>query len=242
MTMHELTTPTGPMPLYVAVPRHAGPWPGVIVLHDALGMTSDLRHQADWLAEAGYLAAAPDLYHRHARRIRCMVGVIGDIARRRGAAFADVEVTRRWLLARDDCTGRIGTIGFCMGGGFALLLAAGGDYDVAAVNYGAVPKDAMQLLGEACPIVGSFGRKDHGLARAPERLEAALRTHRIAHDVTIYPDAGHSFLNDHDPDEVPRWAMVMGALSPSEYHQPSALDARRRILAFLDTHLKQPKD
>jgi carboxymethylenebutenolidase len=242
MNIAEVTTPTGPMPVYVAVPEGAGPWPGVVVLHDALGMTSDLRHQADWLAAAGYLAAAPDLYHRHPGRLRCMAGVIGDVVRRRGAAFADVEATRRWLLARDDCTGRVGTIGFCMGGGFALLLAAGGDYDVAAVNYGAVPKDAMELLAGTCPIVASYGRKDRGLARAPERLTGALRAHQIPHDITVYPDAGHAFLNDHDPAEVPRWAMVMGALSTSEYHEPSAVDARRRILAFFDTHLKRPED
>ena len=61
MGRHELATAAGPVPLYVAVPEGAGPWPGVVVLHDALGMTTDLRNQADWLAAAGYLAAAPDL-------------------------------------------------------------------------------------------------------------------------------------------------------------------------------------
>lgn len=129
-----------------------------------------------------------------------------------------------------------------MGGGFALLLAAGGDYDAASVNYGAVPKNALELLEGACPIVANYGGMDRGLARAPERLHSALRAHEIAHDIAVYPDAGHAFLNDHSPDEVPRWAMVMGALSTSEYHEPSALDARRRILAFFDTHLKEAQD
>lgn len=241
MSMHEVTTSAGPVPLYVAVPDGAGPWPGVVVLHDALGMTTDLRTQADWLADAGYLAAAPDLYHRHPGRVRCMFGVISDVVRGHGPAFADVESARRWLLARDDCSGQVGTIGFCMGGGFALLLAASGDYGAASVNYGAVPKNALELLAGACPIVASYGGKDRGLARAPQRLESALRDLGIAHDVAVYPEAGHAFLNDHDPAEVPRWAMVMGALSTSEYHEPSALDARRRILAFFDTHLREPQ-
>jgi carboxymethylenebutenolidase len=213
----------------------------VVVFHDALGMTADLRNQADWLARAGYLAAAPDRYHRHPGRVRCMFGVISDVVRRHGAAFGDVESTRRWLLAREDCSGQVGTIGFCMGGGLALLLAASGDYGAASVNYGAVPKRALELLAGACPIVASYGGKDRGLARAPQRLESALCDLGIAHDIAVYPAAGHAFLNDHDPDEVPRWAMVMGALSTSEYHQPSAFDARRRILAFFDTHLGQPR-
>jgi carboxymethylenebutenolidase len=242
MSMDEVATPTGSMPVYVAVPEGAGPWPGVVVLHDALGMTSDLRHQADWLAGAGYLAAAPALYHRHPGRVRCMFGVIRDVVRRQGAAFEDVESTRHWLLAREDCSGQVGTIGFCMGGGFALLLAASGDYDAASVNYGAVPKDARELLADACPIVASYGGRDRTLARAPERLGTALRAHGIAHDITVYPAAGHAFLNDPDPVEVPRWAKVMGSLSASDYHEPSALDARRRILAFFDTHLKEARD
>jgi carboxymethylenebutenolidase len=113
------------------------------------------------------------------------------------------------------------------GGGFALLLAASGDCGAASINYGVVPNNALELLLGACPSAASYGGKDRGLARAPERLESALRALEIAHDITVYPAAGHAFFNDHDPDEVPRWAMVMGTLSTSEYHQPSALGPRR---------------
>jgi len=188
------------VPVYVAVPEGTGPWPGVLIVHDSLGMSSDLRHQASWLASAGYLAAAPDLYYRGGR-VWCMFAIIRQAVARHGAVFDDLDATRAWLAGRDDCTGKIGIIGFCMGGGFALLLSAAGGYAASSVNYGAVPKDAVTLLARACPVVGSYGARDISLRAAPSRLEYALTANGIEHDIKVYPAAGHSFLNDHDRAE-----------------------------------------
>ncbi|MGB5380933.1 MAG: dienelactone hydrolase family protein [Acidimicrobiia bacterium] len=226
----------GDMPLYVATPSAEGPWPGVVVISDALGMTTDLRAQADWLAQSGYLAVAPDLYY-WGGRLQCMFAAMREAIARKGGVFDDFATVRSWLLEQPTCSGRVGVIGFCLGGGFALLLAASGDFNASSVNYGDVPKDAMDLLADACPIVGSYGAKDPTLRRAPARLAGALAFHGVDHDVTVYPDAGHSFLNDHDPAEAPLWSLVMGKLSTSEYHDESAVKARRRIVAFFDRHL-----
>jgi carboxymethylenebutenolidase len=167
-----------------------------------------------------------------------MFAAVRDAIARKGEVFDDFTTVRSWMLEQPTCSDRLGVIGFCLGGGFALLLAASGDFDASSVNYGDVPKDAMDLLADACPIVVSYGAKDPTLRSAPDRLAGALTSHGVDYDVAIYPDAGHSFLNNHDPAEAPLWSLIMGKLSTSEYHDESAVEARCRIVAFFDRHLK----
>ena len=233
--MPDLTYPGSSRELgaYLAPPIGEGPWPGVVIIHDAAGLSDDIREQADRLAAAGYLALAPDLYSRP--RLRCVLAMLSAYRSGQGEAYDDIEAARRWLAERDDCSGRVGVIGFCMGGGFALMSAVHSDFDAASVNYGEVPKDATTRLAGACPIVASFGARDLTLPGRAARLERALDELRIAHDVKEYPDAGHSFLNRINAGPVLGTVLTVTRFN---HHHPSAEDAWQRILSFFHQHLR----
>ena len=148
----QIPTAQGTLPAYLSEPDGDRPRPGVVVVQDVFGLTPDIRRQADWLAAEGYLAVAPDLYSRGGLA-RCVPATLRTLMKGHGPAFDELDATRAWLAGRPDCTGRIGVIGFCMGGSFALQLAPTGGYAASSVNYGRLPRDAERLLAGACEAV-----------------------------------------------------------------------------------------
>ena len=217
----------------LAVPDGSGPWPAVVMVHEVFGIDEAMRAQITRLASAGYVVLMPDLFSRGGAR-KCLTATFKALTAGQGQAFDDVEAAKQLVLARPDTTEKVGVIGFCMGGGFALLLASRG-YDASSVNYGMMPKDLDAVLSGACPIIGSFGAKDGQLKGAAAKLDAALTAANIAHDVKEYPEAGHAFMNPHQAG-----GPVFGTLlriTGAKPNPEAAADAWQRIEKFFAQHL-----
>jgi carboxymethylenebutenolidase len=230
----DITFPVGngDWPGYLAVPAAAaGPWPAVVVIHEAFGLTDDIRGKAAEFAARGYLALAPDLFDGRSW-IRCIRSAFVQLRAGRGPAFAALDAASAYLAARPDCTGKTGVIGFCLGGGFALLCAPRAGFDVAAVNYGDVPKDADSALVGACPVVASYGGRDPMGTRHPERLERALSVRDVPHDVRIYPEAGHRFMS-----QASGASATVARIVRMSYRPEDAADAWERIFGFFGDYL-----
>ena len=224
--------PHGEVPGYLAVPAEgAGPWPGVVVIHEAFGLNADIRAKADQMAAHGYVALAPDLYERKAW-IRCVRNAFTQLRAQSGAAFETLDAARSFLAGRADCTGHTGVIGFCMGGGFALLCATRNGFSAASINYGEVPKNAEAALTGACPVVGSFGGRDPMGTSHPERLQRALTVLEIPHDIEVYPGSGHRFMT---PSSGVGGAVAK--LTRMSYQPADAASSWQRIYAFFGEHL-----
>ncbi len=223
----------------LGVPDTPGPWPAVVVVHEAFGIEAEMRKQVAHLASLGYLTLMPDLYTEGGFR-KCIGATAKALRSGKGRAWADIESARLWLTKRDDFTGAIGIIGFCLGGGFALLAAASGydsdetAFQAAAVNYGILP-DSLDDIVHSCPVVASYGGKDKTIKDGAARLEAKYTQLGVAHDVKEYPEAGHAFLNEKPAGPlIVRPFLKISGIAPNP---EAAVDAWKRIDAFFGEHL-----
>ena len=207
---------------YLALPDGPGPFPGVVVIHEAYGLNDHMRDVSRRFASEGYAALAADLFTGRNRAVcmaRYMAGMLRGAVNRAGVDDLKATLTYLAKLPEVDAQ-RLGAIGFCMGGGFAIAWACT-DSRLKAIApfYGTNPRP-LDVARRLCPVVGTYPERDFtaGSARA---LDVALTTYGIAHDVKVYPGARHSFFNDTRP----------------AYDQPAAQDAWRRTLKFFGEHL-----
>jgi len=217
----------------IVVPEGKDPFPAVVMVHEVFGIDENMTAQAERLARSGYVVMMPDLYSRGGIR-KCLTATFRALASGTGQAFTDVQAAKDLLLSRSDVNDKVGVIGFCMGGGFALLLANQG-YDASVSNYGMLPKDMEETLAGACPILGNYGGSDSQLKGAKEKLDKALSGLGVSHQIKEYPGAGHAFMNPKQGG-----GPVFGTLlriSGAKPNPEAAQDAWLRIEGFFAEHL-----
>ena len=229
MATITIDAPDGPIDALLGVPEGEGPWPGVVVIHDAFGYGPDNESISSRIAAAGYLALTPNLYSRGGRA-RCITRVFRELLSKRGRALDDIVAAGDHLRAMPQSTGSVGIAGFCMGGQFALVMSPKG-FAASAPFYGTpLPRKLSDTLDGACPIVASFGRRDPMGIGAPARLRKVVQDKGITADIKVYPDAGHSFAN-----QLPGQPLLR--ITGFGYNEAATNDAWSRVFAFFGQHL-----
>jgi carboxymethylenebutenolidase len=210
---------------YLALPEGDGPHAGVVVIHELFGLTDNIRDISRRFASEGYVALAVDLFTDHSRVV-CMAQLMGSmLIGREPASIQDLIASLDYLSALPEVDAeRVGAIGFCMGGGFAI---AWGRRDrrlrAIAPFYGTNPRP-VEAIRRMCPVVGSYPGKDF-TARSGRKLDMHLAGLGVARDIKVYPGVRHSFFND----------------TVKTYDAGAATDAWQRTLAFFAEHVQAPR-
>ena len=194
------------MRVFVSAPRQEGRFPGLLVMQHQGGVDQFLQHAAERLAQSGFLAAAPDLYHRDG--LDCQDDIVTRRSRLSDRRILNDIAAVISLLERDGKTDmdRLGVIGFCMGGRLAYLGAAANPAFKACVTY--YPGNTFRAWGRdlpspfertaqiGCPVQGHFGADDANPSPADmAKLDQELTSHDKPHEFYLYENAGHAFLD-----------------------------------------------
>lgn len=178
-------------------PKGEGPFPALVVIHEWWGLNDWVKQQASKFADEGYVALAIDLYRGQVATTpdqahEIMRGVPEDRAAR------DLLAATTYLRSLDSVNGkRVGAIGWCMGGGYALDLAiADPKLKAVVINYGHLAVDKNNLRKIHASVLGIFGGEDQGISVADvHKFQSELETLNKKVEIHIYPDAGHGFEN-----------------------------------------------
>lgn len=231
----QLNTPDGTMEAYEARPKSGGPYPAIIVLQEAFGVNSHIKDVTGRVAQEGYVAIAPDLFHRESERLipyTDMQKAIATMNRLQDPkVMEDVDAVIAHLKSQSGVkAGSIGVTGFCMGGRYTYLSAAHFNKDVkAAVCFygGGIPMGKPSPLERSaeinCPILLFFGGKDQLIPQDHvEKIRKALTDHKKNFQIHVYPEAGHGFFCN----------------ERGSYRPDDAKDAWEKFKSFFAQHLK----
>jgi carboxymethylenebutenolidase len=208
---------------YYARPDSDGPHPGVVVIHEAFGLNDNIRDITRRFAEEGYAALAVDLFAGRNMAL-CMMRFMGNMiaGNYTHGGIRDLKAALSFFIDQPEVDkDRVGAIGFCMGGGFAIAWAVTDNrLKAIAPFYGMNPRPIDKLAERMCPVVGSYPEQDFTKG-AGQKLDAALDQYHIPHDIKIYPDSKHSFFND----------------TRGNYNAEAARDSWQRVMQFFQQHI-----
>ncbi|MHB8676929.1 MAG: dienelactone hydrolase family protein [Candidatus Acidiferrales bacterium] len=210
---------------YLVAPTTSGKHPAIIVIHEWWGLNDWVKEQARKFANLGYVTLAVDLYRGKStadpeEAHELMRGLPQD----RG--IRDLKAAFSYMAARPDVEpSKIGVVGWCMGGGYAILLAQNEpNLAACAVNYGALPTDPQNIAKIKAPVLGNFGADDLGITpKDVNAFVASMNGDGKAVDVKIYDGAGHAFENPNNK---------------AGYRPEAAKNAWSRMVAFFKANLQ----
>lgn len=210
---------------YLAKPTGSGSWPAVIVIQEWWGLDAQTKSIADRFAALGYLAFAPDLYHGELAALGDMEKASALKDKYTPGAPAELEKVFDALKKHPECTGKIGSVGFCFGGRMSLALSVRRPLDAVCTFYGGGMQNIFDQLRQnlKAPVLGLFGDKDQSIpVGTVEEFDQLLDEVGVEHEVIVYPNSGHAFFRDSDP---------------SVYKPEASKDAWERVTKFFAKHL-----
>jgi carboxymethylenebutenolidase len=207
---------------YLARPEGEGPFPGMVVIHEAYGLNENIKDIARRFAEQGYVALAVDLFAGRNRAI-CMFRFMGGLLLNslNNSTIADLKASLTFLSEQPSVDeARMGAVGYCMGGSFAIAWACTDDRLKAIAPYYAMNPRPLEAVARLCPVVGSYPGSDFTTPNG-QKLDIELERNKVPHDIKIYPGAKHSFFND----------------TSRSYNEAAAQDSWVRVLEFFGEHI-----
>lgn len=209
---------------YLATPAGEGPWPTVIVIQEWWGLDEQTQSIADRVAGLGYLAFAPDLYHGESARLGDVDRAAALTQKYGDGAPLELQKVYDGLKARPDCSGKIASVGFCFGGRMSLALGLARPLSAVCMFYGGGMQELFDQLNKLhSPILGLFGDKDRSIpVGTVEEFDQLLDGVGVKHEIVVYPNSGHAFFRDRDPNT---------------YKPEAAKDAWERVTRFFAQNL-----
>jgi carboxymethylenebutenolidase len=230
----------GKTPAYHVYPDDGAKHPGLIVIHEIWGLNEHVKDVANRFAKEGYSVLAPDLFHDTSFETEVAKGLFEEMhnpetrdeaQKKMRALFAPIqapEFAEKTLAQLDECVnflladehnnGKLGVIGFCFGGTYALALAAADSRINASVPFYGQPLSAEKIPGLASPVLAFLGEEDQGLIASLPALKEGMQKAGKDFKAVVYPGAGHAFFND---------------TNPRMYRPEAAKDAWKKTLDFL---------